>query len=149
MYGGFLVGNQLNTMKRMQLVSLIIVNLVLLSYNLFYAWTIPEDMFQLWLFPLLILLINLLLWSCRLRITAYIHWIFIYVGAGTSLACYFVWHYSQLIPDPPMPPGEATFELYMITFLLVLWQLVALFLVNVLTFIKSKIWMTLKNATKI
>ncbi|MFL1996007.1 hypothetical protein VYF65_001454 [Lysinibacillus irui] len=141
-------------MKRMQLVSLIIVNLVLLpiiqlSYNQFYAADIPEGMFQLWLFPLLILLINLLLWSCRLRITSYIHWTFIYVGAGTSLACYFVWHYSQLIPYPHMPPGEATFELYMRTFLLGLWQLVALFLVNVLTFIMSKIWTTLKNGPKI
>ncbi|MEA0565259.1 hypothetical protein [Lysinibacillus irui] len=141
-------------MKRMQLVSLIIVNLVLLpiiqlSYNQFYAVDIPEGMFQLWLFPLLILLINVLLWSCRLRITSYIHWTFIYVGAGTSLACYFVWHYSQLIPYPHMPPGEATFELYMRTFLLGLWQLVALFLVNVLTFIMSKIWMSLKNVPKI
>lgn len=141
-------------MKRMQLVSLIIVNLVLLpiiqlSYNQFYAVDIPEGMFQLWLFLLLILLINVLLWSCRLRITSYIHWTFIYVGAGTSLACYFVWHYSQLIPYPHMPPGEATFELYMRTFLLGLWQLVALFLVNVLTFIMSKIWMTLKNVPKI
>lgn len=141
-------------MKRMQLVSLIIVNLVLLpiiqlNYNQFYAVDIPEGMFQLWLFPLLILLINVLLWSCRLRITSYIHWTFIYVGAGTSLACYFVWHYSQLIPYPHMPPGEATFELYMRTFLLGLWQLVALFLVNVLTFIMSKIWMTLKNVPKI
>ncbi|MGG2074375.1 hypothetical protein AB1J28_13585 [Lysinibacillus irui] len=138
----------------MQLVSLIIVNLVLLpiiqlSYNQFYAVDIPEGMFQLWLFPLLILLINVLLWSCRLRITSYIHWTFIYVGAGTSLACYFVWHYSQLIPYPHMPPGEATFELYMRTFLLGLWQLVALFLVNVLTFIMSKIWMSLKNVPKI
>ncbi|MEK8197610.1 hypothetical protein [Lysinibacillus sp. FSL M8-0134] len=141
-------------MKRMQLVSLIIVNLVLLpiiqlSYNQFYAVDIPEGMFQLWLFPLLILLINVLLWSCRLRITSYIHWTFIYVGAGTSLACYFVWHYSQLIPYPHMPPGEATFELYMRTFLLGLWQLVALFLVNVLTFIMSKISMSLKNVPKI
>ncbi|WP_431811146.1 hypothetical protein [Lysinibacillus sp. FW12] len=141
-------------MKRMQLVSLIIVNLVLLpiiqlSYNQFYAVDIPEGMFQLWLFPLLILLINVLLWSCRLRITSYIHWTFIYVGAGTSLACYFVWHYSQLIPYPHMPPGEATFELYMRTFVLGLWQLVALFLVNVLTFIMSKIWMSLKNVPKI
>ncbi|UZM97108.1 hypothetical protein OL548_17765 [Lysinibacillus sp. MHQ-1] len=38
------------------------------------------------------------------------------MGQGTALACYFVWHYSQLTPFPHMPVGEAAFDLYMVTF---------------------------------
>lgn len=141
-------------MTRIQLLSVITINLILLpvmqlSYNLFFITTIAESMFQLLLFPLLILLLNLALWCCRLKIASSIHWIFIYVGQGTALACYFVLHYWQLEPYPDMPPGEAAFDLCMITFFIGVWQLVALLLVNVSTLVITKIGLSLKKLDRI
>ncbi|WP_231630071.1 hypothetical protein [Lysinibacillus sp. ZYM-1] len=137
-------------MTRTQLLSLIIINLVLLpfiqlSYNLLFMTQIAESSFQVFLFPMFIILLNLLLCCCRLKISFYVHWIFIYVGQGTSLACYFVWHYSQLEPFPHMPPGEAAFDLYMVTFLIGLWQLVALFMINISAFVLYLLWQTIQN----
>ena len=105
-------------MKRTQLLRLLAVNLVLLpliqlSYNLYFMTKIAEGSFHLIIFPTLIILLNLLLWCSRQRVASSIHWIFIYVGQGTSLACYFVWHYWQLEPYPDMPPCEAAFDLCM------------------------------------
>ncbi len=144
-------GKDRNIVTRKQLLSLITVNLVLLPfiqfcYNLLFATKIDESSFQLFIFPTIILLLNLLLWCCRLKIPFYIHSIFIYVGQGTSLACYFAWHYRQLEPYPHMPPGEATFELYMSTFLIGLWQLVALSIVNLSLFVSTKLLMAIKKA---
>ena len=137
-------------MKRTQLLRLLAVNLVLLpliqlSYNLYFMTKIAEGSFHLIIFPTLIILLNFLLWCSRQRVASSIHWIFIYVGQGTSLACYFVWHYWQLEPYPDMPPGEAAFDLCMRTFLIGLWQLIGLVLIQLSTFIILKMGMTLKH----
>ncbi|EAZ86418.1 hypothetical protein BB14905_04473 [Bacillus sp. B14905] len=143
-------GKDRNIVTRTQLLSLIIINLVLLpiiqlSYNLLFMTQIAESLFQIFLFPLFIIVLNLFLCCWRLKISFYIHWIFIYVGQGTALACYFVWHYSQLTPFPHMPLGEAAFDLYMVTFLIGLWQLVALFIINICTFVVYLFWQTIQN----
>ncbi|MBG9693676.1 hypothetical protein ABD91_22230 [Lysinibacillus sphaericus] len=143
-------GKDRTIVTRTQLLSLIIINLVLLpiiqlSYNLLFMTQIAESFFQIVLFPMLIIVLNLFLCCWRLKISFYIHWIFIYVGQGTALACYFVWHYSQLTPFPHMPVGEAAFDLYMVTFLIGLWQLVALFVINILAFVLYLFWQTLRN----
>lgn len=90
-------------MKRTQLLSLLAVNLMLLpliqlSYNLYFTTKIAEGSFYLIIFPALIILSNLLLCCSRQRVAATIHWTFVYVGQGTSIACYFVLHYGQLEP---------------------------------------------------
>ena len=138
-------------MKRIQLLSLLAVNLMLLpliqlSYNLYFTTKIAEGSFYLIIFPTLIILSNLLLCCSRQRVAASIHWTFVYVGQGTSIACYFVWHYGQLKPYPDMPPGEAVFDLCMSTFLIGLWQFIVLVLIHLSTFIILKMGLTFKKA---
>lgn len=138
-------------MKRTQLLSLLAVNLMLLpliqlSYNLYFTTKIAEGSFYLIILPTLIILSNLLLCCSWQRVAASIHWTFVYVGQGTSIACYFVWHYGQLEPYPDMPPGEAVFDLCMSTFLIGLWQFIVLALIHLSTFIILKMGLTFKKA---
>ena len=130
-------------MPKMNQSSLMIVaalNIMILCLAQFlYAVIMDGDIaannFQLIFFPLLLVMINLVLWFTKYRVAFFLHWLLAYIGYVCAFIILYGIRYIRVIPIEDMPPGEAYFDLFLTAFILLLIQGFILLCLNGVTYI--------------
>ena len=96
---------------------------------------IAANNFQLIFFPLLLVMINLVLWFTKYKVAFFLHWLLAYIGYVCAFIILYGIRYIRVIPIEDMPPGEAYFDLFLTAFILLLIQGFILMCLNGMTYI--------------
>lgn len=130
------------------LTNIIILCLIQTIYWSLLNETIDMIIFQFFIFPLVILLINIFLWFSKFKLEFYQHALFAYTGFFVSI---IVSSFLILIilDHQELPPGEIVlFADVIFIFITAIVQLIILLLINFLIYLFYKIFFSRKTNPK-
>lgn len=115
--------------------NIVILCLAQFIYAVIMDGDIAPNHFQLVLFPLILVMTNLVLWFTKYRVAFFLHWFLAYIGYVCAFIILYGICYIRVIPIEDMPPGEAYFDLFLTAFILLLIQGFILLCLNGMTYI--------------